>query len=188
MMCGYKNMHFWKTSVVFLVMHLIFVVKQQNQGTLEGHCCHPIFNSSLCVKITINLKWTITALLSMVTLVNQFIILQFVLCKGCSPRSRLGSSWWLSHIPAPCLLWGRGWMNGRKCSFTVFSHLLVCMANGIKNLVVLVSQDSLLYSAYLQVCRSWLWFENATVRRCDPTHLCFPSWAKMSNDTQRLFV
>lgn len=101
MMCGYKNMHFLKTSVVFLVLHLILVVKQQNR-VLEGHCCHPIFNSPLCVKITISLKWTITALLSMVAqvfLLNQFIILQFVLRKGCSPRCRLGSWWWLSHIP-----------------------------------------------------------------------------------------
>lgn len=101
MMCGYKNMHFLKTSVVFLLLHLILVVKQQTR-VLEGHCCHPIFNSPLCVKITISLKWTITALLSMVAqvfLLNQFIILQFVLRKGCSPRCRLGSWWWLSRIP-----------------------------------------------------------------------------------------
>lgn len=87
--------------MVFLVLHLILVVKQQTR-VLGGRCCHPIFNSPLCVKITISFKWTIPALLSMVAQVflwNQFIISLFVLGGGCSHRCRLGSWWCLSHIP-----------------------------------------------------------------------------------------
>lgn len=86
---------------MFLVLHLILVAKQQTR-VLGGLCCHPIFNSPLCAKITVSFKWTIAALLSMVAQVflwNQFIISSFVLCKGCSHRCRLGSWWCLSHIP-----------------------------------------------------------------------------------------
>lgn len=91
---------------MLLVLHLILVVKQQTR-VLGGRCCHPIFNSPLCVKITISFQWTISALLSMVAQVflwNQFIISLLVLREGCSHRCRLGSCWCLSHIPFTVLV------------------------------------------------------------------------------------
>lgn len=98
---------------MFLVLHLILVVKQQTR-VLGGRCCHPIFNSPLCVKIAISFKWTIPALLSMVAQVflwNQFIISLFVLREGCSHRCRLASWWCLSHILFRVLFAVVKWMN-----------------------------------------------------------------------------
>lgn len=135
---GTRTCIFKKRSVVFLVLHLILVVKQQTQ-VLGGRCCHPIFNSPLCVKITISFKWTIPALLSMVAqafLWSQFIISLFVLCEGCSHRCRLASWWFLRHILFRVLFAVGNRINEWKSYFTRFSDLLMHMANCIKTLVV----------------------------------------------------
>lgn len=153
------------------MFHLILVVKQQNR-VLEGHCRHPIFNSRLCVKITINLKWTMTALLSMVAQVfplNQFIILQFVFCKGHSPRCRLGSWWWLSHIPflfPVCCGEEDEWI---KVLFhpLFWSPYMYCKPH--ENISCLVSQDSPfcpLPSCELTGVGTRSSSESATTRRC----------------------
>lgn len=112
----------------------------------------------------------------------------FFLCvyKGCSPTSRLGSWWWLTHILAPCLLWGRGWMNDRKCSFTVFSHFRMCMVSSIKKLVVGVSQDSPQCTCRLMGAAARWRFESATTKRCALTRPHFPIQEKAGNDTQPL--
>lgn len=177
---------------MFLVLHLILVVKQQNQ-VLEGHCCHPIFNSPLCVKITISLKWTITALLSMVAqvfLLNQFIILQFVLRKECIPRCRLGSWLWLSHIPfllPICCREEDERMRESVVSLSFLISLPIWQATSKKWL----SQPglSLLPSVFFHARRSWhevvIW--ECSYKVCS-THPWFPAEAKQGNGTQPLFV
>lgn len=173
MMCGYKNTHFLRTSVVFLVLHLILVVKQQNR-VLEGHCCHPIFNSPLCVKITISLKWTNTALLSMIAqvfLLNQFIILQLILCKGCSPRCKLGSWWWLSHIPFLLLFAvGKRMNEWEKVLFHPLFWSLYVHGKPHQEISCLSQPRlSILSSATLHACRIWL---QVMISECCYTKVC----------------
>lgn len=175
------------------MLHLILVVKKQNR-VLEGHCCHPIFNSPLCVKITISLKWTITALLSMVAQVfplNQFIILLFVFRKECSPRCRLGSWWWLSHIPFlfPICCGGRGWMNEGVISPSFLISLHVQQATWKYQLF---GSAKTLHSALCLLASSQGWHE-VVIRECYykevcSHHPCFPAQAKQGNDTHPLFV